>query len=61
VDGLLSEVGDVQGLTNHIIRLLKDEAFAHKLTSNARQKTADKYSLELFSSRVERIYEEILG
>jgi len=61
VDGLLSEVGDVQGLTNHILRLLKDEEFAHKLTQNARQKTADKYNLELFSSRVGNIYEGILG
>jgi len=61
VDGMLSEVGDVQGLTNHIIRLLKDEAFAHKLTRNAKQKITDGYNLELFSSRVESIYEGILG
>ena len=59
VDGLLSEVGDVQGLTNHVLRLLKDEEFAQKIAQNARQKIMDKYNLELFSSRVESIYEEI--
>lgn len=61
VDGLLSDTGDVQGLTNHILRLLKDKAFAHKLTQNARQKITDNYNLELFSSRVESIYEKISG
>ena len=61
VDGLLAEVGDVQGLTNHIARLLRDEEFAHKLTRNARQKITDNYSLELFTSRIESIYGEMLG
>lgn len=61
VDGLLAEVGDVQALTNHILRLLKDKELAHKLTQNARQKITDDYNLELFSSQVESIYEAILG
>jgi glycosyltransferase involved in cell wall biosynthesis len=61
VDGLLSDVGDIQGLTSHTVRLLKDKEFARKLTQNARQKITGKYNLELFSARIERIYEEILG
>jgi glycosyltransferase involved in cell wall biosynthesis len=61
VDGLLSAVGDVQGLTNHIVRLLKDKECAQKLAHNARKKVTEKYNVDFFSSRVESIYEDILG
>jgi glycosyltransferase involved in cell wall biosynthesis len=50
VDGLLAEVGDAQGLTNHVTRLLHD----------ARQTVSDYYTLEVFSARMCDIYREVL-
>jgi glycosyltransferase involved in cell wall biosynthesis len=60
VDGLLADVGDVKGLTNHIISLLKDDGFARKLVQAARRTVADLYNLEAVSTRMADIYREVL-
>ena len=60
VDGLLADVGDVQGLANHVIALLQDDGFARKLVQTARKTVANHYSLEVVSTRMANIYREVL-
>jgi glycosyltransferase involved in cell wall biosynthesis len=60
VDGLLADVGDVQGLANHIISLLQDDGFTRKLVQTARKTVANRYSLEAVSGRMDGIYREVL-
>ncbi len=60
VNGLLAEVGDVQGLTNHVMQLLRDKALRQRLVHTARHTVLNHYSLENVATRTAKIYEEIL-
>jgi glycosyltransferase involved in cell wall biosynthesis len=60
VDGLLADVGDVQGLTNHITSLLQDDGLGRKIVEAARRTVANRYSLEAVSARMADIYREVL-
>ncbi len=60
VNGLLTEVGDVHGLTHHVIQLLRDKALRQRLAHSARQTVLNRYSLENVATRTAKIYEEIL-
>lgn len=59
VDGLLAEVGDVQGLTNQVLRLLRDKSLGQSLARSARQTVLSHYSLQTVATRMAGIYEEI--
>ncbi len=60
VDGLLAEVGDVHGLTNHVIQLLRDKTLRQRLAHSARQTVINRYSLENVATRTAGIYGEVL-
>lgn len=59
-NGLLAEIGDVHGLASHVIHLLRDKALARRLACRARQTVLTHYSLETVTTRMAKIYEEIL-
>ena len=61
VDGLLAEVGDVEGLANHIERMLDDGALRSRLATHARQKVVQCYSLEVVAAQVAALYDEVLA
>ncbi len=60
VNGLLTEVGDVHGLTQHVIQLLRDKALGKRLAFSARRTVLNRYSVETVATRMAKIYEEIL-
>lgn len=60
VDGLLADVGDVQGLTNRVIQLWDDGALSQRLAHSARQTVVNSYSLQVISARMANIYREVL-
>jgi glycosyltransferase involved in cell wall biosynthesis len=61
VDGLLAEVGNVQHLVSHVMRLLDDDVLRQRLAQRGQQTVSDHYSLEAVSARMAEIYNEILG
>jgi len=61
VDGLLGDAGDVQGLTNHVIQLLRNKALGERLACGARQTVLNRYSAETVATRMAFIYEEVLN
>jgi glycosyltransferase involved in cell wall biosynthesis len=60
VDGLLAEVGDVEGLADHVVRLLNDTAFCRELVTRAQQAVSQRYSLHNTLQRLIEIYSEVL-
>lgn len=54
-DGLLIELGDVEGLKNAFIELLAKPDWSHKLGEAARRKAQEKYSLERCISEYEAL------
>ena len=60
VDGLLADAGDVQGLTNHVIQLLRNKALGERLACGARQTVLNRYSVETVATRMADIYGEVL-
>jgi glycosyltransferase involved in cell wall biosynthesis len=61
VNGLLAEVGDVHGLTNHVIQLLRDKTLRQRLAHSARQTVSDHYSAETVATRMADIYANVLA
>jgi glycosyltransferase involved in cell wall biosynthesis len=61
VNGLLAEVGDVECLADHIVRLLHDAAFSRELVTRAQQTVSQRYSLQKTVQRLIEIYSEVLG
>ena len=61
VDGLLAEVGDVQGLANHIQVLLKDRGMRDRITTAARRTVMERYNIQSTVSRLAAIYGEVLA
>jgi glycosyltransferase involved in cell wall biosynthesis len=60
INGLLTEVGDVQGLTNQVLRLFRDKSFRQRLAYSARQTVLNWYSLETVATRMAGVYREVL-
>lgn len=59
--GLLSAEADVDGLARNIQRLLEDEVLRTKLSSEARRKVSEEYSLVLQANRLEAFYDDAIG
>jgi glycosyltransferase involved in cell wall biosynthesis len=60
VDGLLAPVGDVQGLSDHILNLLRDRELSQELAGNARETVASRYSVDAIGPQMANIYREVL-
>lgn len=61
VNGLLVEQGDVHGLAEAILRLLKDEDFGNALGNNALKQIVQNYSIEKIAQRYVSIYKSCLA
>lgn len=59
VNGLLVEYGNVEGLKNAIIRILKDEKLAKKLSKNNVEK-ARNYDWDLIAERYMKVYKDVI-
>ncbi len=60
VDGYLIEVGDVNALAQHSIKILKDPRLRERFGKNARQKVLKKYTPDKIVPIYERLYNEKL-
>jgi glycosyltransferase involved in cell wall biosynthesis len=60
VNGLLVDVGDVEGMKNHIIELVNDGELARNLVVNAKDIVSLKYSLNSISDQIRHIYDHII-
>jgi glycosyltransferase involved in cell wall biosynthesis len=60
VDGLLAEIGDVSGLSRHVVRLLENDALRVQLISNARE-TVGSYKPDKTSPLVFDLYRSVLA
>jgi glycosyltransferase involved in cell wall biosynthesis len=58
IDGLLSDVGDFQGLADHVVSLLENKKFRQMMGRRARQTVKNYYSIENYISRMGKIYDE---
>lgn len=61
VDGLLSGVGDTEGLATHVINLLQDTALRRRLIQNARHTVTRRYGIEAVAESLAAIYREVLA
>ncbi len=60
-DGLLVYPRDHEGLSEAILKILKNPDFAKGLVENARKKVQEKFSLEKMGEDTVKVYEEALG
>ncbi len=58
-DGILCNVGDVDGITRAILSILNDEEKAARLRENGRKTACTKFSFENRLKRLEAMYEEL--
>ncbi len=56
VTGLLTDVGDVHGLAQRVIRVLHDQALAGRLAANARSVMEARYSMDALTAIMEHTY-----
>lgn len=61
IDALLVPPADPGALAGAILKMAKDEDMAKALSSNARKKVSEKYSMKNFVSRHIEIYEKVPG
>jgi glycosyltransferase involved in cell wall biosynthesis len=59
--GLLVPVGDDLALSQALLSLLKDPAYARRLADAARQRVRDHFNIELQTRKLERVYDELLS
>lgn len=59
-DGILCNVGDVDGIAQEILSVLTDDEKAKQLRENGRQTACTKFSFERRLKRIEAIYERLL-
>jgi glycosyltransferase involved in cell wall biosynthesis len=59
-NGFLVPPMDPEALANAILQLLNDEKLRRRLSQNARQLMAEKYSWDIISKRIEKVYSEAM-
>jgi glycosyltransferase involved in cell wall biosynthesis len=59
--GMMVEPGDVNGLANAILRVLKDRALASRLGANGRAHVAESFSAEVMARSYLSQYEQVLA
>lgn len=60
VTGLLSEIGDVEGLAANIIRVLEDKELARRLGKAGRERAEREFQPERIYRELEKLYVELL-
>ncbi|MCI0730663.1 MAG: glycosyltransferase family 4 protein [Chloroflexi bacterium] len=60
-NGLLVEVGDVNGFAEGMLRLLNDPVERGRLGQNARRRAVEQYSWEEYTRRLEEVYRNVLA
>jgi len=58
--GLLVEYGDVEGLAQALVRLLRDPALRQRLAAGARAKALAEYREDLYQERIQSIIDEVI-
>ncbi len=58
--GILVEFGDVKGIADAIIKILKDEELAKSMGEKGRRRIEDEYSWKREADRIEKIYKELV-
>ena len=58
--GLVVPVGNVQALSDAILRLLSDADLAQRLGELGRQRVLSMFTEEAYTSKVQQLYEELL-
>lgn len=58
VTGLVSPVGDVDRLFSHLLKLVEDDAYRHRLSANALRWGKEHWSMELMLERLMGVYEK---
>jgi N-acetyl-alpha-D-glucosaminyl L-malate synthase BshA len=58
--GFLSDVGDVDGMAEQIVRILKDEALHSRMSNAARERAVQNFNEESLTSRYEESYYRVL-
>jgi glycosyltransferase involved in cell wall biosynthesis len=58
--GILVEFGDVKGIADAIIKILKDEKLAKSMGEKGRRRIEENYSWEREADRIEEIYKELI-
>jgi glycosyltransferase involved in cell wall biosynthesis len=61
VDGLLAEVGDVEGLTAALARLARDPELRKQMGRAGRERTLPRYRVERLVDDVDELYRELLA
>ncbi len=59
--GLVVPVGDVQSLSDAILKLLSDPPLARRLGGLGRQRVLDMFTEEVYVWKVQQLYEKLLG
>jgi len=57
--GILVEFGDVKGIADAVIKILKDEELAKKMGETGRKRVEEEYSWEKEANRMEKLYMEL--
>lgn len=60
-NGYLYQPGDIAGMSEGVLKLLKNEAQALTINHNNRLKIKDNYSLDAFAFKLDRIYAKTIG
>lgn len=59
--GLLAPLGDVEGLTECLARLVDDEALCRQMGSEGRQRVLAHFDIRKQTERLEKIYDELVA
>jgi N-acetyl-alpha-D-glucosaminyl L-malate synthase BshA len=59
-EGFLSEIGDVEEMSNNAIRILENKKFFMELTRAASQKVKDNFTPEIITAKYEEIFKRVL-
>jgi glycosyltransferase involved in cell wall biosynthesis len=60
-DGFLVDPEETENVANIVIELLRDKALRKKISENARIKVVERFTIEEFTSKFQRIYCEVLN
>ncbi|MCK4734433.1 MAG: glycosyltransferase family 4 protein [Methanophagales archaeon] len=61
INGLLVEPGDIHGLKNALLYILRDKNEAKKMGENAAKYVAENYGVDIVVEKIERTYEEVIS
>ncbi|HEU4472371.1 MAG TPA: glycosyltransferase [Flavisolibacter sp.] len=58
--GLLADIQDTEGFSNHLLRLVEDDGLRHRLGANSRKHVLERFSYQRLVSDMSHLYHELL-